>query len=138
MRLTRAASLLLAPTFAIAVLGTAGPAFAEAPTPEPVVVHTEPPAEPEEGDLKAPEVPPAGPCGAGHSWESTAKHGTCHKGVGATQANTNNTSHSGKSTFTSEMSGTESHYANCVKGVKHNATLYSPRNVGWYIWETKA
>ncbi|WP_406105075.1 hypothetical protein OG698_22885 [Streptomyces sp. NBC_01003] len=118
-------------------------------------MHTEPPAEPEEGDLdeegaseevqvptetppKAPEVPPAVPCEAGYSWESTAKHGICHKGVGATQANINNTSHSGKSTFTSETSGTESHYANCTEGVEHNATLYSPRNVGWYIWETKA
>ncbi|MFE5025561.1 hypothetical protein ACFRAO_20065 [Streptomyces sp. NPDC056656] len=110
------------------MLGTAGPAFAEDPTPEPVVVQTGPPAEPEEGDLdeevaseevqvptetppKAPEVPPAAPYEAGYSWEST----------GATQANTNNTSHSGKSTFTSETSGT------VTVGVS-----------GTYIWETKA
>ncbi|PJN08568.1 hypothetical protein CG723_27750 [Streptomyces sp. CB01635] len=185
-----------------------------------MVVQTVPPAEPEEGDLdeegaseevqvptetppKAPEVPPAAPCEAGYSWESTAKHGTYHKGVGAAQATTNNTSHSGKSTFTSETSGTvtvgisgtlkakasaavaeieseysvnlsvsltakignsyatttpahtvthakygvyrlktsgysQYHYANCTKGVKTNATLYSPSHVGRYIWETKA
>jgi hypothetical protein len=29
------------------------------------------------------------------------------------------------------------HYANCTKGVKHNATLYTPHRIGWYIWETK-
>ena len=28
-------------------------------------------------------------------------------------------------------------YANCTKGTKTNATLYTPARVGWYIWETK-
>ncbi|MFG2661126.1 hypothetical protein [Streptomyces sp. NPDC048425] len=27
-------------------------------------------------------------------------------------------------------------YANCTKGVKHNAALYTPTRIGWYIWET--
>ncbi|WP_432167995.1 hypothetical protein [Streptomyces sp. bgisy031] len=27
-------------------------------------------------------------------------------------------------------------YANCTKGVKHPATLYTPSRIGWYIWET--
>ncbi|MEW2402483.1 hypothetical protein [Streptomyces sp. NPDC046862] len=26
-------------------------------------------------------------------------------------------------------------YVNCTKGVKHNTTLYTPRRVGWAIWE---
>ncbi|MBT2392685.1 hypothetical protein J7E87_25445 [Streptomyces sp. ISL-1] len=28
-------------------------------------------------------------------------------------------------------------YANCTKGTKENATLYTPRRIGWAIWETK-
>ena len=26
-------------------------------------------------------------------------------------------------------------YINCTKGVKHNSTMYTPRRVGWAIWE---
>ncbi|MEU6287132.1 hypothetical protein [Streptomyces sp. NPDC046988] len=28
-------------------------------------------------------------------------------------------------------------YANCTKGVKKNVTIYTPRRVGWVLWETK-
>ncbi|MFF4229102.1 hypothetical protein [Streptomyces sp. NPDC001820] len=28
-------------------------------------------------------------------------------------------------------------YANCTKGAKQNVTLYTPRRIGWAIWETK-
>ncbi|MFD0054163.1 hypothetical protein ACFVHR_10540 [Streptomyces sp. NPDC127168] len=28
-------------------------------------------------------------------------------------------------------------YANCTKGVKKNVTIYTPRRVGWGLWETK-
>ncbi|MEV6005037.1 hypothetical protein AB0M25_38935 [Streptomyces griseomycini] len=27
-------------------------------------------------------------------------------------------------------------YANCTNGVKNNVTIYTPRRVGWYIWES--
>lgn len=123
MRLTRAASLLLVPTFAIAALGTAGPAFAEDPAPEPVVVQTEPPAEPEEGDLDEE--------GAG---ELTAKFGnSC-----ATTTPAHTVIHAKDGVYRLKSNGYSQYHANCTKGVKTNATLYSPRNVGWYIWETKA
>ncbi|WP_153182790.1 hypothetical protein [Streptomyces sp. E2N166] len=28
-------------------------------------------------------------------------------------------------------------YTNCTKGVKKNVTIYTPRRVGWVLWETK-
>jgi hypothetical protein len=28
-------------------------------------------------------------------------------------------------------------YANCTRGVKKNVTIYTPRRVGWVLWETK-
>ncbi|MFI1887746.1 hypothetical protein [Streptomyces jumonjinensis] len=28
-------------------------------------------------------------------------------------------------------------YLNCTKGTKQNATVHSPRYIGWYVWETK-
>ncbi|WP_338698265.1 hypothetical protein V2W30_19595 [Streptomyces sp. Q6] len=185
-----------------------------------MIVETAPPAEPEEADLdeagaseadqvpteappKAPEVPPKEACEDDYFWESTAKYKDYRKGVGATQVNTNATSRTGKSSFTSEATGTvtvgvsgklktkasiavaeieteysvnlsvsltakigntytidtpphtttnarcgvyrlktagysQYHYANCTKGVKHNATLYSPHEISWYVWEAKA
>lgn len=27
-------------------------------------------------------------------------------------------------------------YANCTNGTKNNVTIYTPRRVGWYIWES--
>ncbi|MFD8775429.1 hypothetical protein ACFRLW_38690 [Streptomyces sp. NPDC056728] len=218
MRNSRAASLLVGPTLAIAVLCTANPAFAEDPTPAPTeAVETAPPADPEESDLieggagevetppteippKDPQVPPREPCEPHYLWESTANHKKYHKGVGPTHSNYNGTSRRAKSEFTSEVTGevgiaasgtlkvkagaavaeieqeysvqlsvkltaktgnkitvgappkyintkygvyrlkTDDYsqwvYANCIKGVKHSATPYTPNRIGWYIWET--
>ncbi|MFA3837851.1 hypothetical protein [Streptomyces aureus] len=123
MRISRAASLLVGPTLAIADLGTANPAFEEDPTPAPTeAVETAPPADPEESDLieggagevetpptevppKDPQVPPREPCEPHYLWESTANHKKYHKGVGPTHSNYNGTSRTAKSQFTSEVTG---------------------------------
>ncbi|MCF1595582.1 hypothetical protein [Streptomyces muensis] len=65
----RKSRILLAPSLAVAVLATAGPAFAEDPTLAPTdtpVVGTAPPAQPEESDLVegAPETPAPAPSDA--------------------------------------------------------------------------
>lgn len=221
MRISRAASLLIAPSPVTAVLGVGGPAFAADTTPNPTeAVETAPPPAPEEGDLveggaseteaappteappTPPQVPAAQPCEPHYQWESTAKHKEYHAGVGAAQANFNGTARTIKSEFTSEVTGevgiavsgqlkvkasvavveieqeygvqlsakltarlgntvkadtpskytthakygvyrlktagyNQYVYANCTKGTKTNATLYTPARVGWYVWETR-
>lgn len=149
------------------------------------------------GDVATPD---AQACVNGYRYYPTSKSKDYHKGVGATQSNYNGTSHTAKSIFYSEVSGTvgigvsgelkvsgkvavieiegkfgvnvsteisakignrievstpprkttnarygvyrlkskgysQYVYVNCTRGVKHNVTLYTPRRVGWYLWE---
>jgi hypothetical protein len=122
MRMPRRA--LLAPTVAIALLASAGPALADDPTPTPSeTIATAPPDQPEESDLTegAPDTDAPAPsdavnhtgnspdgrgCEQGWYYYPTSKNKDYHKGVGADQANYNGTSHTARSTFTSEVAGT--------------------------------
>ncbi|MFE9093042.1 hypothetical protein [Streptomyces sp. NPDC007264] len=100
----------------------------DTPTDTSVTIHTEPPQETDPGDTDLvdvpadqvgvePDIPGSGDSGPGNHpggdycdrravYAPTYKGGDQHKGVGAPQANTNNTSHTAKSTFTAEVSGT--------------------------------
>lgn len=145
-------------------------------------------------------MPQSSACEPHWKYTATKKDKDYHKGVGAEQANYNNTSRTAKSSFTSEVSGTvgiahtgelkvgskiavieiegklsvnvsvsltakigntisvdtpprkstlarygvyrlksygysQYTYQNCTKGVKKNVTIYTPRRVGWYLWE---
>ncbi|MFF3329519.1 hypothetical protein ACFYWX_08130 [Streptomyces sp. NPDC002888] len=121
---------------AVTALAAAAPAAAHAdgtdPATDDVVVGTAPPAEPEEDVTDVPEAevtqPPATDpgdiqlpiptkpkptdgtdaeyCDRANVYTPKTKGAKYHKGVGATLSNTNNTSRTAKSTFTSEVSGT--------------------------------
>ncbi|WP_157880901.1 hypothetical protein [Streptomyces griseoruber] len=118
-------------TAALLVVLGAGSGIAAAddvPTDSSVVIHTEPPQETDPADTGLvdvpadqvgvePDIPGSGDTGSGNHpgseycdrqtvYTPTYKGGDHHKGIGAQQANTNNTSHTAKSTFTAEVSGT--------------------------------
>ncbi|MFJ8094714.1 hypothetical protein [Streptomyces griseofuscus] len=100
----------------------------DTPTDTNTVVNSEPPQETDPADTglvdvptgqgdSEPDIPGSGSAGGGNQpgaqrcevervYTPTYKGGDHHKGVGAPQANTNNTSHSATSTFTAEVSGT--------------------------------
>ncbi|MFD8810402.1 hypothetical protein ACFV23_02600 [Streptomyces sp. NPDC059627] len=100
----------------------------DTPTDTGVVINSEPPQETDPADTDLvdvpadqvnvePDIPGSGSTGDGNHpgaqrcevervYTPTYKGGDHHKGIGAPQANTNNTSHTATSTFTAEVSGT--------------------------------
>ncbi|MGP4051735.1 hypothetical protein [Streptomyces sp. 2A115] len=129
---TRAAVTVVAVTALAATASATAHADETDPVTDEIVLGTEPPAEPEEAvvDVPAPEVTqdpgsgledeleiprPAKPptdgvnrevCDRANIYTPQTKGGKYHKGVGPTLSNTNNTSRTAKSTFTSEVSST--------------------------------